>query len=409
MKLVLTFILFFISYSAYSQYSFRSSAVSTYTPISTTAGDPVRLYDDDDGGATLSLPFTFTFNGTDYNSFGVSTNGYIAFDDIDYNDLYASSITYDENNDFYLKTGIAILLQDLKQNSGEIYYKHIDVGTVNERVIIEWYNWGEYVDDEDDLSGQFSMQMSLYKNGKITFLYDHPTNILNNTQFGIGLIFNNLSTGDDLFGVNRLSSNASSSSSNYGSTINTTIVPTIIPSVSGQYLFYEFYTYEPPTFEPPTFANPGPITMCELGSYYLAPSTTDGSWTTSTPTVATVNSNGYVTALSQGTTVVSLTTIGGTVTASINVVIASSYVGAEPAITDGQASYKIKNTSPLPQGPTADLFMGYSGFNYSSSTKPTKPGFYRANNVDFANKTAGCPYPFQIFRCTTCPDPVGPR
>jgi uncharacterized protein (TIGR02145 family) len=44
--------------------------------------------------------------------------------------------------------------------------------------------------------------------------------------------------------------------------------------------------------------------------------------------------------------------------------------------------------------------MGYNGFNYSSTTRPTKPGFYRANNVSGSN--AGSPFEYDIFRCTTC-------
>jgi hypothetical protein len=155
-----------------------------------------------------------------------------------------------------------------------------------------------------------------------------------------------------------------------------------------------------------SFANPGPITMCELGSYYLAPSTTDGTWATSSPTVATVNSNGYVTALSQGTTDISLTTDGGTVTATINVVSASSYVGAAVAITDGQASYKFNNNPQGPIGSGNVVYMGYNSFNYSSPTRPTKPGFYKANNQ--AGSEAGCPYTFYIIRCTKCSDVPAP-
>jgi len=159
----------------------------------------------------------------------------------------------------------------------------------------------------------------------------------------------------------------------------------------------------------PSFSNPGPINLCELGTYYLAPSTTDGSWTTSTPTVATVNSNGYVTALSQGTTVVSLTTTGGTVTATVTVSNTSNL----SAITNGQASYKFNNYPQGPLGLGTVIYKGYNGFNYSSSTQPTNPGFYEVNNVDLTNRKAGCPYTFYIYRCTTCSDvpalpPVAP-
>ena len=73
-----------------------------------------------------------------------------------------------------------------------------------------------------------------------------------------------------------------------------------------------------------------------------------------------------------------------------------------PANACGLASYKINNTNPIPQGPTASLYVGYNGFNYTSATKPTNTGYYKANNQ--SSNSAGCPYPFYIFRCTTCPD-----
>ena len=73
-----------------------------------------------------------------------------------------------------------------------------------------------------------------------------------------------------------------------------------------------------------------------------------------------------------------------------------------PANACGLASYKINNTNPIPQGPTASLYVGYNGFNYTSATKSTNTGYYKANNQSV--NSAGCPYPFYIFRCTTCPD-----
>jgi hypothetical protein len=117
---------------------------------------------------------------------------------------------------------------------------------------------------------------------------------------------------------------------------------------------------------------------------------------------AIIVNNGYVTAgTTPGTYTVSYTD-GCAQTVSASVTVGNSDIS--PAIT-GLASYKISNTNPIPQGPTANLYIGYNGFNYySTTTPPTKPGFYRANNVDLSNKTAGCPFPFEIFRCTTCPD-----
>ena len=126
-------------------------------------------------------------------------------------------------------------------------------------------------------------------------------------------------------------------------------------------------------------------------------------WSTSSATIS-VNSLGYVTAGTiLGTYSVSYTD-GCAQTVSVTVTVNNSNIS--PAIT-GDASYKINNTNPIPQGPTASLYMGYNGFTYSitysSTTRPINPGFYKANNQ--SGSSAGCPYPFYIFRCTTCPDP----
>jgi hypothetical protein len=145
------------------------------------------------------------------------------------------------------------------------------------------------------------------------------------------------------------------------------------------------------------------IIICKEATYLITKTTDmslNGSWAVSG--TITVN-NGYVTAgTNAGNYVVSYT--DGCATVSATVAVGDSDIS--PAIT-GQASYKINNTIPLPQGPTASLYVGYNGFNYYSSTPPTKTGFYKANNQ--SGNSAGCPYPFEIFRCTTCPDPVGPR
>ncbi len=149
---------------------------------------------------------------------------------------------------------------------------------------------------------------------------------------------------------------------------------------------------------PPTFGNPGPITICINGSYYLNPSTTSGTFSTLSSTIATVNSSGYVTGVSEGTTTVSLVTGGGTVSATITV---SSNANPSLSITDplAQPSYKFSNN---PQGPIGGLnnYIGYNGYTYASQARPTNTGFFRASNQ--LGNEAGCPYEFYIFRCTTC-------
>jgi len=147
-----------------------------------------------------------------------------------------------------------------------------------------------------------------------------------------------------------------------------------------------------------SFGNPGPVTICEKGSYFLDPSTTTGTWVSSNPAVATVDTRGYVTGVSIGSAEVSLTTAGGTVTATVTVV-----ADANPSlsITDplAQAAYKINNNPQGPIGGTIN-YVGYNGYSYSSQTRPINSGFYKAS-LQSGNES-GCPYQFYIYRCSTC-------
>ena len=148
----------------------------------------------------------------------------------------------------------------------------------------------------------------------------------------------------------------------------------------------------------PTFGNTGVITLCVNGSYYLNPSTTDGTFSTLSSTIATVNSSGYVTGVSEGSTTVSFvaTVGGGTVSATVTVVSSSGLSITDPS---AQSSYKFNNN---PQGPVGGLnnYVGYNGFSYSSQARPSNTGFFRASNQSGNN--SGCPFEYDIFRCTTC-------
>ncbi len=146
----------------------------------------------------------------------------------------------------------------------------------------------------------------------------------------------------------------------------------------------------------PTFNNPGPITICINGSYYLNPSTTMGTWLSTNPSVATVSTNGYVTGLSLGVTDISLTTVLGTVTATITVVSTSSVTITDPIM---QTSYKFDNNPHGPVGGTIN-YVGYNGFNYTSQTQPTNRGYYMASK-QVVNE-AGCPVSYYIMKCNLC-------
>jgi len=157
------------------------------------------------------------------------------------------------------------------------------------------------------------------------------------------------------------------------------------------------------TVDPPSFVVTGPYLICAEGTYPVNLTGTNYSngWSVSSPDIS-VNSTGYVTAgtvSGDGYTVSYTDACGQTVSENVTV---NNLDNADPII-GGLASYKINNTTPLPQGPSANVYVGYNGFNYySTTTPPTKPGFYKANNLSSNN--AGCPFPFEIFRCTKCPD-----
>ena len=177
---------------------------------------------------------------------------------------------------------------------------------------------------------------------------------------------------------------------------------TALATTTGESSISSTTTVSSTTVAAPTFAVTGPYIVCSEGTYAVSLTVANSynGWSTSSPTIS-VNSNGYVTAGTvTGNYTVSYTdACAQTVSATITVNNSDNGV---TAIADGLASYKINNANPLPQGPTASLYIGYNGFNYTSATKPTNTGYYKANNQ--SGSSAGCPYPFYIFRCTTCPD-----
>ncbi|MEI6185204.1 MAG: FISUMP domain-containing protein, partial [Bacteroidota bacterium] len=152
----------------------------------------------------------------------------------------------------------------------------------------------------------------------------------------------------------------------------------------------------------PAFAVAGPYIVCSEGTYAVSltvPNSYNG-WLSSAPSIASVNNSGFVTAISSsGSSNITFTdACGNSVSQTINIV--SPSLSTVAIITDGQASYKFNNNPQGPLGSGNVVYMGYNGFDYSSTTRPTKPGFYRANNVSGSN--AGSPTQFYIFRCTTC-------
>jgi hypothetical protein len=95
-------------------------------------GDGTLILSDNDGIATLNLPFTFKYYGNDYQMLTVSSNGWIAFDTTN----QFSPRNWPIPSPFGPSNLVAIFWDDLDPgDSGGVYYKY---DSQNNRFIIEW-------------------------------------------------------------------------------------------------------------------------------------------------------------------------------------------------------------------------------------------------------------------------------
>ncbi len=150
------------------------------------------------------------------------------------------------------------------------------------------------------------------------------------------------------------------------------------------------------------------INICMNGSYFLDPSTT-GNWQSSDPSIAIVNTSGYISAISEGDVYITLTDENQNSTSVfVHVINAQDPIFNTLAISDPNAQPSYKFISNTPQGPQDGTtnYVGYNGFNYSSQSQPSNRGYYRASKQ--VGNEAGCPYLFYIFKCSNCPIVIAP-
>jgi subtilisin-like proprotein convertase family protein len=102
----------------------------------------------------------------------------------------------------------------------------------------------------------------------------------------------------------------------------------------------------------------GSTRQCTIGGItYLASTTIGGVWTSSNPSVATVASNGKVTAVSNGTTIISYTVSGSNgCTNSASVVYTVAEVASLPAITGSNKVCANAGTITLSNGTTGGVW-----------------------------------------------------
>ncbi|MFN8300551.1 MAG: fibronectin type III domain-containing protein, partial [Chitinophagales bacterium] len=132
---ILTILLSMVATAQVAQYQFSQSS-TPYTALATST--VVHASGWDDNQATVTIPFSFTFNGTAYTACRVSSNGFITFNSNPGTSNYAplsSTTTY---------TGaVAGFARDLISNSSTIVYGTEGVSP-NQVFVIQWNNARRY-------------------------------------------------------------------------------------------------------------------------------------------------------------------------------------------------------------------------------------------------------------------------
>ena len=144
-------------------------------------GEEVDLDDDgnnEDDVTTVSLPFSFTFYGEEYNEVSICSNGWISFGETD----MESFRNYTLPGPGGPSPIVAVFWDDLKMTNGGEIYQYYD--SSNESFIIEWSNLRTYFANSTE-----SFQVILYNTDTETPTGDDEMKLQYKT-------FNNTSSGD---------------------------------------------------------------------------------------------------------------------------------------------------------------------------------------------------------------------
>ncbi|MDR2979052.1 MAG: choice-of-anchor J domain-containing protein [Bacteroidales bacterium] len=186
-----------------------SASLGTYVPI---MGTYLNMDDEDDGEATFTLPFAFTYCGTSYNSITASTNGMLSFTGMTYFDN-------DLSNSDYTRNVLAPYWDDLMVYYANASILHATTGTSPNRIVTIQFE-GLYEQYSED--GDFDFQVKLYETSNIiefvygsgfqdTYYYIYPsasiginnfsggtTHFLSVTPAGFGQISHSITSANNL-------------------------------------------------------------------------------------------------------------------------------------------------------------------------------------------------------------------
>lgn len=189
LQLVLMLFVFLTAYESFGQvsaYTFSQSS-GTYTSLPTST--VVHASGWDDNVASVTIPFTFTFNGTGYTSCSVNSNGYVTFGGTasgttDYNPI-------SQGNAY--SGAVSALGGDLTSNSSTIVYG--TTGSSPNRVfVVQWNNTRRY--SAGIINGDFNFQIRLYETTNVVEMRYGNCTPATNTNFNVQVGLRGATNGD---------------------------------------------------------------------------------------------------------------------------------------------------------------------------------------------------------------------
>lgn len=160
-----------------SNYSF-SASTGTYSPI-TGGVDVPGAIGDDNGTGNLPIGFNFTYNGTVYSSFAVSSNGYIQLGTANNTGVFTNNLSTNANF-------IAALWDDNNTTGGNVSY--LLSGSSPNQVLTVQFTGMHVGGGGSDVNPTIDLQIKLYQaNNKIEIVYGSTSAAFTLTTASIGI------------------------------------------------------------------------------------------------------------------------------------------------------------------------------------------------------------------------------
>lgn len=164
---------------AVSAYTF-SQSTTTYTPA--YGGTMLCVAGCDDQTYNVTIPFSFTYNGTSYTAISINNNGWFSMG------TTTTTGNYSPICNGTVANAIAVFSQDLYGNNGTYLdtLRYLTTGSSPNRVFtIEWSKWGFY----SSAYNEISFEAKLFEGTNvIQFVYKPETPTTTNSSIQVGLM-----------------------------------------------------------------------------------------------------------------------------------------------------------------------------------------------------------------------------